>query len=113
MLIKKWRQKKCRFFFTELNQLYGFLMKHDLLADAQLGFQPCRSNLTALLYITIDWFSNMDNGLLNRVLFIDLRKAFDTVDHGILLGKLQFCGVDSTSFKWFQSYLTDRRQRTQ
>ena len=94
------------------NQLYGFLMKHDLLADAQSGFRLCHSTLTALFYITNDWFSNMNNGLLNGVLFLDLKKAFDTVDHGILLRKLRFYGTDSTSAKWFQSYLTDRRQRT-
>ena len=96
------------------NQLYAFLMRHDLLADAQSGFRPCHSTLTALLDITNDWFSNMDNGLLTGVLFLDLRKAFDTVDHEnlILLKKLNFYGVDSISLKWFQSYLTDRKQRT-
>ena len=94
------------------NQLYAFLTRHDLLADAQSGFRPCHSTLTALLDITNDWFSNMDNGLLNGVLFLDLKKAFDTVDYEILLKKLNFYGVDSISLKWFQSYLTDRKQRT-
>ena len=94
------------------NQLYALLMRHDLLADAQSGFRPCHSTLTALLDITNYWFSNMDNGLLNGVLFIDLKKAFDTVDHEILLKTLNFYGVDSISLKWFQSYLTDRKQRT-
>jgi len=94
------------------NQLYGFLMEHDLLADAQSGFRPCHSTLTALLDITDDWFSNMDNGLLNGVLFLDLKKAFDTVDHEIPLRKLQLYRVDSTSLKWFQSYLTDHKERT-
>ena len=94
------------------NQLYAFVMRHDLLADAQSGFGLRHSTLTALLDIANDWFSNMDNGLLNGVLFLDLKKAFDTVDHEILLKKLNFYGVDSISLKWFQSYLTDRKQRT-
>ena len=67
------------------NQLYGFLMRYDILADTESGFRPSHSTLTALLDITNDWFSNMDNGLLNGVLFLDLKKAFDAVDHEILL----------------------------
>ena len=54
----------------------------------------------------------MDNGLLNGVLFLDIKKAFDTVDHEILLQKLKLYGVDPRSLKWFQSYLTSRKHRT-
>ena len=57
-------------------------MRHDLLSDAQSGFRPCHSTFTALLDITSDWFSNMDNGLLKGVHFLDhLKKTFDPVDH--------------------------------
>ena len=56
------------------NQLYAFLMKHDLLADAQSGFRLCHSTLTTLLDITNDWFSNMDNGLLTEFSFSILKK---------------------------------------
>ena len=54
----------------------------------------------------------MDNGLLNGVIFLDLKKAFDTVDHTILIHKLKTMGVSGVSLAWFQSYLTSRFQRT-
>ena len=49
---------------------------------------------------------------LNGVLFLDLKKAFDTVDHYILLEKLKLYGVDTPSLSWFTSYLSNRKQRT-
>ncbi|CAB4016191.1 Hypothetical predicted protein [Paramuricea clavata] len=53
----------------------------------------------------------MDKGQLNSVVFLDLAKAFDTVDHEILLSELQIYGVDSMSLNWFKSYLFDRKQK--
>ena len=53
----------------------------------------------------------MDNGLLNGVIFLDLKKAFDTVDHTILIHKLKTMGVSGVSLAWFQSYLTSRFQK--
>ena len=72
------------------------------------GFRPVHSTTSALLDATTEWLSNMDKGQLNSVVFIDLAKAFDTVDHEILLRKLQIYGVDSMSLNWFKSYLFDR-----
>lgn len=57
-------------------------------------------------------FLNIDSGLINGVLFLDLKKAFNTVDHQILLQKLQLYGVDFHTLKWFESYPTDRKQKT-
>ena len=58
-----------------------------------------------------NWSINIDNGLPNGVIFIDLKKAFDTIDHAILLQKLQIYGVDQNSIKFFESYLSNRSQR--
>ena len=80
--------------------------------DSQSGFRPLHSTLTALLDVTNDWFLNMDKGLLNGVLFLDLKKAFDTMDQIILLGKLKLYGVCQASPNWFASYLTNRTQKT-
>jgi hypothetical protein len=47
----------------------------------------------------------MDQGQINGVIFLDLKKAFDTIDYQILLSKLQAYGIRDHTFKWFQSYL--------
>ena len=60
----------------------------------QSGFRSMHSTLTALLETTNNWSINIDNGLLNGVLFVDLKKAFDTIDHEIILRKLANYGVD-------------------
>ena len=70
------------------------------------------STETALLEGTNESLWNIDNNLLNGVIFLDLKKAFDTMDHDIPLGKLKLYGVSSQSLNWFWSYLSDRKQQT-
>ena len=69
------------------------------------------STLTALIDATNSWSVNIDNGLVNGVVFIDLKKTFDTIDHDIMLLKLENYGVERNSLTWFISYLTDRTQK--
>ena len=76
----------------------------------QSGFRALHSLLTSLLKCTNDWYINIDKGKHKAVVYIDLKKAFDTVDHDILLRKLNFCGLKGKELSWFHSYLTDRRQ---
>ncbi len=54
----------------------------------------------------------MDHEKVNGIVYLDIKKAFDTVNHVILLQKLKWIGVDSNSLQWFQSYLSHRTQRT-
>ena len=60
-----------------------------------------------------NWYENMDNGKLTGVVFIDIRKAFDSIDHEILLEKLAYYGVSQIEYTWFQSYLANRQQQCQ
>ena len=57
-----------------------------------------------------DWLLNIDKGWLNGVIFFDLKKAFGTIDHDILLAKLSRYGVLENESKWFTSYLSERKQ---
>ena len=66
--------------------------------------------MMALLKATMVWYKKMDIGDLNLAVFLDLKKAFDTVDHDILLNKLKCLGVRNIENDWFKSYLVDRSQ---
>ena len=70
------------------DQLYQYLNDNQLLSSCQSGFRSLHSTLTALLEATNSWSVNIDNGFLNGVVFIDLKNAFDTIDHEIILRKL-------------------------
>ena len=93
------------------DQIYNYLNVNDLLTSCQSGFRSLQSTLTALLETSNNWCVNVDKGLLNGVIFIDIKKAFDTIDHEIILQKLAKYGVDQNALKWFKSYLANRLQR--
>ena len=92
------------------NQMYDYLDKNKHLFANQSGFRALHSVVTCLLNSTDDWYVNMDNGKYTAMIFIDLKKAFDTVDHDILLAKLRKYGIENVELTWFTSYLTNRKQ---
>ena len=92
------------------DQLYTYVNDNNFLYTYQSGFRPLHSTLTALLDITNEWCFNIDKGMVNGVLFLDLKKVFDTIDHAILLTKLRYYGVETVSINWFTSYLENRQQ---
>ena len=95
------------------DQLYEYLHARQLLSKYQSGFRCMHSTVTALLDATNQWYLNIDNDMITAVIFLDLAKAFDTIDHSILLNKLRLYSVHESAIKWFQSYLTGRKQRSE
>ena len=91
-------------------QLFDCFDSNNLLFDKQWGFRWKLSTIYALQKSTNSWLLNMDNGHSNAVIFLDLRKAFDTVDHNIMLKKLASYGMPDDELQFFKSYLTHSTQ---
>ena len=92
------------------NRLYDYITKNDIFYKKQFGFQKNNSTFHAILSLTDSILSSFENNEFVLGIFIDLAKAFDTVNHQILLDKLQNYGVKSNMIKWFKSYLSKRKQ---
>ena len=91
------------------SQLLRFLQENNILSSVQSGFRAKHSTVTALVKVLDDWMMAMDRGEYTGAIFVDLKKAFDTVDHKVLLKKLFDIGVRGLTLKWFENYLINRR----
>ena len=92
------------------NQLYYFLEKYSLLNGSQYGFMAKMSTSLAVMDQLKYVYENLDSGATVISLFLDFSKAFDCIDHTILLGKLYRYGVRGVTLDWFKSYLSNRNQ---
>ena len=92
-------------------QLYEYLQANSLLHPAQSGLRSLHSIQDVLLKSVDDWRQALDRDEVTAAVFIDLSKAFDMIDHGLLLRKLEMYGVRDGKLTWFRNYLNDRRQR--
>ena len=95
------------------SQLLEYFQAGNLLTESQSGFRPNYSTSTALISAVNLWLANMDAGKLNGSVFINLRKAFDTVDHYILLRKLRCYGVNGNALQLRKSYIIFDWQNTE
>ena len=90
-------------------KVYSFLLERNLLTGSQSGFTPGHSAQDLVLKVVDDWRGHLDNHEIVGSLFIDLTKAFDSIDHQLMLQKLQNMGVD-IELGWFQNYLCGHMQ---
>ena len=93
-----------------LSRLKIFLETNQIISEQQYGFQKTKSTTLAVLDLLNNIVESFENKSVCSVVFLDFAKAFDTVNHNILIDKLENYGLRGIPKKWFKSYLTDRQQ---
>ena len=91
------------------DRLISFFDRFSLFCPTQFGFRRGMSTCDAMVHLTEQIYNSLDNRSHTFAILIDFKKAFDTVNHGILLKKLQSYGIRGTQLEWFRSYLLDRK----
>ena len=91
-------------------QWVSYLNKYELLDPNQSAYRENHSTTTALLKIVDDILESLEDSEINIMIFLDFSKAFDTVNHRLLLEKLKILGFDDSSCTWIKSYLSNRYQ---
>ena len=92
------------------NRLISFIKKHDILYSKQFGFRKNHSTETAIIDLVTKLTDAIDKNKFTAGIFLDLSKAFDTVNHSIIIAKLQHYGIRGIALEWFKNYLTNRNQ---
>ena len=96
------------FEFAVHQQLYPYFISNNYLHNSQYGFRKQHSTEHAVLEIVDRVTSELDKGNILVVIFLDLSRAFDTLNHDILLSKLKYYGFHQSALDWFRSYLFNR-----
>ena len=87
--------------------MYTFLNKNNIIYNLQFGFRQQYSTFHALINVTENIRNALDDGSIGCGVFVELQKAFDTIDPQILLAKLNHYGIRRASNDWFKSYLSN------
>lgn len=93
------------------NQLIKYVKKNNILMEVQSGFREGYSCETAIQCVLSNWKECRDRGLSVVVVFLDLKRAFETIDRQRLLMKLSKMGISGEAWNWLNDYLTDRKQK--
>ena len=91
------------------NRILSFCKKFSIISPDQFGFQPGVSTCDALVELSESIYKSLDEKKHHMVALIDIKKAFDSVNHDILLKKLDSYGIRGLTLRWLQSYLQDRK----
>ena len=89
------------------DHVYNFLLQNSILYNYQSGFRKNHSTNLCLSFLNDKILKGFDEGLFTGIILIDLQKAFDTIKHQILLGKLNAIVFSEKTMAWFKSYLSD------
>ena len=93
-------------------RMISFIDKYDLIHKSQFGFQKNIDTSVAINMLMNDLIRNLEERYISSIVSIDLKKAFDTINHDILLNKLSNYGFRGVTLDFFSSYLNDRKQKT-
>ena len=93
-------------------RILDHLEQYELLDTKQGGFRPNHSTIDTIVRFTESLYKNINSGQASIAVYIDLRKAFDTVNHNILIQKLDLLGINGLNLKWIENYLSNRTQCT-